>query len=53
VFNLIDYGILSKTEEDSREDFSEIYQFDEAFSKPFQPERRRLPAPPVLTIESS
>lgn len=53
VFNLIDYGILSKTEEDSREDFSEIYQFDEVFSKPFQPERRRLPDPPVLTIESS
>jgi len=49
VFNLIDYGVLSKTAEDSREDFSEIYQFDEAFSKPFQPERRRLPDPPVLT----
>jgi uncharacterized repeat protein (TIGR04138 family) len=53
VFNLIDYGILSKTEEDSREDFSEIYEFDEAFSRPFLPERRRLPDPPVLTIESS
>ena len=53
VFNLIDYGVLSKTEEDSREDFSEIYEFDDAFSKPFLPVRRRLPDPPVLSIESS
>jgi uncharacterized repeat protein (TIGR04138 family) len=53
VFNLIDYGVLSKTEEDSREDFSEIYLFDEAFSKPFLPGRRRLPDPPVQSTESS
>ena len=53
VFNLIDYGVLSKTDEDSREDFAEIYDFDEAFAKPFRPERRRLPDPPVLPAELS
>lgn len=53
VFNLIDYGVLSKTEEDSREDFAEIYDFDEAFARPFRPERRRLPDPPILSLELS
>lgn len=37
VFNLIEYNVFSKTENDRREDFSEIYSFDEAFVKPFQP----------------
>ena len=35
VFNLIDYNVFSKTENDRREDFSEIYSFDDAFVKPF------------------
>ncbi|MDQ5977932.1 MAG: hypothetical protein QG602_904 [Verrucomicrobiota bacterium] len=37
VFNLIEYSVFSKTESDRREDFAEIYDFDEAFVKPFQP----------------
>lgn len=37
VFNLIEYNVFSKTENDRREDFSDIYDFDEAFVKPFQP----------------
>ena len=37
VFNLIEYNVFSKTENDRREDFAEIYDFDEAFVKPFQP----------------
>ncbi|MBP6507957.1 MAG: hypothetical protein KA257_10375 [Opitutaceae bacterium] len=41
VFNLIEYNVFSKTENDQREDFSDIYTFDEAFVKPFQPARRR------------
>ncbi|MEZ5275739.1 MAG: hypothetical protein R3F07_05115 [Opitutaceae bacterium] len=53
VFNLIDYGVLSKTDEDSREDFAEIFDFDEAFAKPFRPVKRRLPDPPVLPVELS
>jgi len=40
VFNLIEYNVFSKTENDRREDFSDIYSFDEAFVKPFQPARR-------------
>jgi uncharacterized repeat protein (TIGR04138 family) len=35
VFNLIEYNVFSKTENDRREDFADIYDFDEAFVKPF------------------
>ena len=37
VFNLIEYNVFSKTESDRREDFAEIYDFEEAFVKPYQP----------------
>jgi uncharacterized repeat protein (TIGR04138 family) len=40
VFNLIEYNVFSKTDNDRREDFSDIYAFDEAFVKPFEPARR-------------
>lgn len=40
VFNLIEYNVFSKTESDKREDFSEIYTFDEAFVKPFLPKKK-------------
>ena len=36
VFNLVDYGILGKTEEDSRADFIKGYDFEDAFVKPFE-----------------
>ena len=52
VFNLIDAGIFGKTEEDSIEDFRNVYDFEEAFVKPFAPEkpaatraRAKLPTP--------
>ena len=32
VFNLIDAGIFGKTEEDSIEDFKDVYDFEEAFA---------------------
>ncbi len=48
VFNLIDYQVFSKTEEDRREDFSDIYSFEEAFEKPFLPRR----GPPKRRQES-
>ena len=35
VFNLIEYNAFSKTENDRREDFADIYEFDEVFVKPF------------------
>jgi uncharacterized repeat protein (TIGR04138 family) len=41
VFNLIEYNVFSKTESDRREDFAELYTFDEAFVKPFQPANNR------------
>lgn len=56
VFNLIDAGIFGKTDEDSLEDFKNVYDFDEAFVKPFAPEKTlplqimppSLPAPKPL-----
>lgn len=39
VFNLIEYNVFSKTENDRREDFADIFDFDAAFVKPFQPAR--------------
>ncbi len=38
VFELVDYGILGKTEEDSIRDFEDGYDFTEAFEKPFAPD---------------
>ena len=40
VFNLIEYNVFSKTDNDRREDFADIFEFEEAFVKPFQPARR-------------
>src|ERR1700745_835975 len=37
VFNLIGAGIFGKTEEDSIDDFRNVYAFDEVFVKPFAP----------------
>lgn len=41
VFSLIEYNVFSKTENDRPEDFSDVYTFDEAFVRPFQPTKRR------------
>lgn len=41
VFNLIEYSVFSKTENDRREDFADIYDFDDAFVKPFQSAKQR------------
>ena len=43
VFNLIEYNVFSKTENDRREDFADLYNFDEAFVKPFAPARASRP----------
>ncbi len=37
VFNLVNEGLLGKTEEDSIDDFSGGYDFAEAFEQPFRP----------------
>jgi len=38
VFELVDYGVLGKTEEDNIRDFENGYHFSDAFEKPFLPE---------------
>jgi uncharacterized repeat protein (TIGR04138 family) len=40
VFNMVDFNLLAKTDADSREDFKGVYDFDEAFAKPFRPAKR-------------
>ena len=37
VFNLIEYNVFSKTENDRREDFADVYTFEDAFVRPFLP----------------
>ena len=37
VFNLVDSGILGRTDNDSPEDFAEGYDFRDAFDRPFRP----------------
>ena len=47
VFNLIDAGIFGKTEEDSIDDFKDVYDFEEAFVKPFAPVKPIAGKPPT------
>lgn len=39
VFQLVQYGVLGKSETDRPEDFQEIWTFTEAFVLPFQPSK--------------
>jgi uncharacterized repeat protein (TIGR04138 family) len=39
VFALVEAGILIKQDEDTREDFEGVYDFDEAFRSPYPPRR--------------
>ena|SRR5207248_4757469 len=49
VFNLIAAGIFGKTDEDSMDDFKAVYDFDDVFVKPFQPQLAATqPFPPSL-----
>src|SRR5262245_18771226 len=41
VFNLIAAGVFGKTDEDSIEDFKNVYGFEEAFVRPFAPAKPR------------
>jgi len=52
VFNLIEYRVFSKTENDRREDFADVFDFDEAFVKPFQPADKHRPGPPTKAVGS-
>ncbi len=41
VFHLVEYGVLGKTDQDRREDFTGGYDFRDAFVRPFEPARAR------------
>jgi uncharacterized repeat protein (TIGR04138 family) len=41
VFNMVERGILGKTEEDKKEDFRGCYEFADAFEKPYLPKAER------------
>lgn len=47
VFNLIGAGVFGKTEQDSIEDFKNVYDFEEAFAKPFAPAKPETVKPPA------
>lgn len=53
VFNLIGAGIFGKTEEDSIEDFKNVFDFYQAFVKPFEPAKRIHPDVPLGVPESA
>lgn len=37
VYNLIEAGVMGKTPTDRKDDFADVYDFEEAFAKPFEP----------------
>ena len=47
VFNLIGAGVFGKTEQDSIEDFKDVYDFGEAFMRPFAPAKPERAKPPA------
>ena len=54
VFNMLEIGLLAKTDQDSREDFQNGYDFTEAFRKPFWPqEKLKAETKPVASREAT
>ena len=51
VYNLIEYNVFSKTESDRREDFADVFTFEDAFVAPYLPRDRRLPLPSLAETE--
>lgn len=47
VFNMVEAGLLGKTERDSRDDFKNGFDFIDAFQKPFLPREGAAPVPPL------
>ena len=43
VFNMVEVGLLAKTDKDTREDFKDGYDFEDAFRKPFLPKSKLRP----------
>jgi uncharacterized repeat protein (TIGR04138 family) len=49
VFNMVEFDLLAKTENDTPADFENGYDFHEAFRKPFLPASKQATTPPVPT----
>ena len=47
VYSLIAEGVFGKTESDRREDFNDVFDFHDAFVKPFEPGNDAPEAPPA------
>ena len=43
VFNMVEIGLLAKTDKDTRDDFQNGYDFTEVFRKPFWPQNKSNP----------
>jgi uncharacterized repeat protein (TIGR04138 family) len=52
VFNMVENHLLAKTDKDSRDDFKNGYDFEEAFRRPFLPSSR-LAKPSELESQST
>jgi uncharacterized repeat protein (TIGR04138 family) len=53
VFNMVEIGLLGKTDQDSREDFQNGYNFHDAFRKPFMPSEKSRPAEDVPKVSEA
>jgi uncharacterized repeat protein (TIGR04138 family) len=55
VFNMVEVGLLAKTEKDSRADFQNSYNFFDAFRKPYLPktEQAKRQTAPAKTPDAS
>jgi uncharacterized repeat protein (TIGR04138 family) len=53
VFNMVGEGLLGKTDNDSREDFKGVYDFDTIFRQPYLPKTKQTypPAPETSSSE--
>jgi uncharacterized repeat protein (TIGR04138 family) len=49
VFNMVGEGLLGKTDNDSPNDFKNIYDFDITFRQPYLPKTKQSPTPPSET----
>jgi len=51
VFNLVNEGLLGKTDDDSIDDFSDGYDFTEAFVRPFRPKQPMVCSPGAAPVD--
>jgi uncharacterized repeat protein (TIGR04138 family) len=52
VFNMVEIGLLAKTEKDSRADFQDGYEFYDAFRRPFLPSAKLPKSEPAPAASS-